>query len=388
MIFSSNQSRVSLRIKLIVVVVVFVVIIISIIATGSLFSIISTNYNSNQGATSSLIQKPITTISYNEVVQYALRKINEDRSKFNIPAVKLSDDNNNDTAAQLQAEDMLRTRLISHYTSDGMKPYMEYTIFDGKGYVAQNVGYDGFNNLQTNIMNKCKIGIYYCTPVDPIKSIDQLEYNMMYYDSIFNWSHRGNILDKHHTHVSIGIAYDKYSFVFVQNFENNYIEFDKPIIKVNNSAYKRDNNNDSNSNIEISGKVSGNNNSIDSIHVYYDEKPTFLIYNQHKNDNLYDMGKLVADIVEQLPDHHLNQYYKRSSSNYTLIQATKWWISTPSTLQAGERGTGESSQQQSINIQFNISSLLKSEGVYTIVMYLKHNKYDTFPVTSYSIFIR
>jgi hypothetical protein len=41
-------------------------------------------------------------------------------------------------------------------------------------------------------------------------------------------------------------------FVFVQNFENNYIEFDKPIIKVNNLAYKRNDNNDSKSNIEIS----------------------------------------------------------------------------------------------------------------------------------------
>jgi hypothetical protein len=98
------------------------------------------------------------------------------------------------------------------------------------------------------------------------------------------------------------------------------------------------------------------------------------------------MGKLVGDIVQQLP-HHLNQYHKRS--NYTIIQATKWWISyTPSTLQGEERGRGESilQQQQSIDIQFNISSLLKSEGAYTIVVYLRHNNNDTFPVTSYSIF--
>ncbi len=365
--------------------VVFVVIIISIIATLSLSSIITKNYNLNQGATSSLIQKPLAPISYNQVVQYALRKINEDRSNFNIPAVNLSDNN---TAAQLQAEDMLKTRLISHYTADGMKPYMEYTIFGGKGYVAQNIGYDGFNNLQTNTINKCKIGVYICTPIDPIKSINELEYNMVHYDSIFNWSHRNNILDKHHTHVSIGIAYDKYSFVLVQNFENNYIEYDKPIIKVNNLAYETNNNNNSKGNIEISGKVLGNNNRIDSIHVYYDEKPTFMIYNQHKNDNLYDMGKLVGDIVQQL-QYHLGQSRIPSSSNSKLIQATKWWMSyTPSTLQGEEGGKGESirQQQQSIDIQSDISSLLKTEGVYTIVVYLRHNNNDTFPITSYSIF--
>jgi hypothetical protein len=64
-----------------VVIIVFVVIIFSIIAaTVSLSSIISiTNYNnSNQGATSSLIQKQTRTISYNELIQYALRNINED----------------------------------------------------------------------------------------------------------------------------------------------------------------------------------------------------------------------------------------------------------------------------------------------------------------------
>jgi hypothetical protein len=77
---------------------------------------------------------------------------------------------------------------------------------------------------------------------------------------VASWSHRNNILHKHHTHVSIGLAYDKYSFVFVQNFENNYVEFDRPMIKVDNPAYKTDNNNDSQVNIEISGKVLGSTN--------------------------------------------------------------------------------------------------------------------------------
>jgi hypothetical protein len=135
-------------------------------------------------------------------------------------------------------------------------------------------------------------------------------------------------------------------------------------------------------NIEISGKVIGNNNRIDSIYVYYDERPTFFIYNQHKNDNVYDMGKLIADIVKQSPQ--LNQHNKQSS-NYTLIRATKWWISTPLTVEIGRKESSQE-QQQSIDIQFNISSLLKSEGVYTIVVYISHSNYDPFPVTSYSIF--
>ena len=68
----------------VMIVMVTVVIIISIIASGLLSSIITTNHNSNQGATSPLIQKPIAAMSI--MLYNMLRKINEDRSKFNIPA--------------------------------------------------------------------------------------------------------------------------------------------------------------------------------------------------------------------------------------------------------------------------------------------------------------
>ncbi|MGA9149670.1 MAG: hypothetical protein WBZ36_03750 [Candidatus Nitrosopolaris sp.] len=70
--------------------------------------------------------------------------------------------------------------------------------------------------------------------------------------------------------------------MFVQNFENNYVEFDRPMIKVNNPAYKTDNSNDSKVNIEISGKILGSTNGIGSIYVYYDKSPTFLSYKQIK----------------------------------------------------------------------------------------------------------
>ena len=46
-----------------------------------------------------------------------------------------------------------------------------------------------------------------------------------------------------------------------------------------------DDSNDSMADIEFSGKVLGSTHGIGSIYVYYDKTPTFLSYNQHKNDN-------------------------------------------------------------------------------------------------------
>ena len=56
--------------------------------------------------------------------QYALKKINEDRLKFNLSPVELS----KNEAAQIHAEELLKTKIVSHWTTDGMKPYMRYSI--------------------------------------------------------------------------------------------------------------------------------------------------------------------------------------------------------------------------------------------------------------------
>src|SRR5919198_584614 len=127
MIFSSNQSKINARRKFIVITVVsfVVIVLISIKVLGSISDILLTNFNPEQRTTIiPIIQKP-SALSYHQLLEYALQKINDDRTKFNIPAVKLSDNN---TAAQLQAEDILSMRLISHYTTKGMKPYMVYTL--------------------------------------------------------------------------------------------------------------------------------------------------------------------------------------------------------------------------------------------------------------------
>ena len=202
-------------------------------------------------------------------------------------------------------------------------------------------------------MDKCREGTLLCDRIDPYREIDFTEWSMMYNDTeCCNDSHRDNILDKHHTHVSIGIVYNDYYFIMVQNFENNYLEFNEPFIQ-------------GNENIRIAGILPDF--SIDSIGIHYDQTPSSLLYEKNKNEKSYKLGEFVALVVE--PPPFLSWY--KEPSNYTLVQANKW-----------------SEHDQSIDIIFDISPILKKEGVYTVVTFLKDYDKNRFPVTSYPVFVK
>ena len=92
-----------------------------------------------------------------------------------------------------------------------------------------------------------------------------------------------------------------------------------------------------------------------------------LQYEENKGETSYELGDLVALVVKPSP---LLSWYKESS-NYTLVQANRW-----------------SEQNQSIDIILDISPILKKEGVYTFVTYIKNHEKDKFPVTSYAVFVK
>jgi len=303
--------------------------------------------HNNQPIFTALYQKT-GSITNNSLVKYALDKINYDRTKFNLPQLQLSDNN----AAHVQSEELLETKYQhpSHWTTDGMKPYMLYSTYNGTSYVEQNVAIRGYDN---STIYKCKHKALHCEKIDPYSEIDNAERKMMYNDTVCcKNAHRNNILDIHHTNVSIGISYDRYYFAFVQNFENNYIHLTKPITRDNRH-------------IEISG-IKQKNGTLDNIGVYFDALPNHLTYEENREKNSYALGTLLASVVKPLP---LFFNYKKPS-NYTLIVADKWFQNT-----------------QSVNITFDLSSVLKGMGVYTIVTYYKDGV-SRFPATTYSIFLK
>ena len=278
-----------------------------------------------------------------ELVQHVLNRINKDRADFGLLPVELS----SNQAAQIHAEDVFGTRQISHWMTNGEKPYMTYTQYDGEGSVQQNVAIAGFSPEQyeqcvTNVLIKCE-------EIEPLSTIDQLQYEMMYNDKeCCNDGHKNNILNPRHTHVSIGIVYDQYYLALVQNFENNYgLDVDV----------------EDSSEIEISGTLLEG--QLDHIAIYYDEMPTRAAYEQNKDLLSYSAGELVAVIVKPLPPG----YYYESLEGYDIIEADRWI-----------------EQSDSVNIGFDLANAVEEDGAYTLFALVKDGE-EVFDVTSYSVFV-
>lgn len=166
------------------------------------------NINGNQFGNPSSINYPTTTpttsvIPQSQLDAYALSLINKDRGDFNLSNVSYS----NVTSAQQHADSMLKYGYFSHWDIYDMKPYMRYTLLGGKGSVDENIAY-----------------VYDSAGINVLDSLKNMEYNMMYNDSICcNNGHRYNILTPIHNQVSIGIAYNSTTIYFVEDFINNYI---------------------------------------------------------------------------------------------------------------------------------------------------------------------
>ncbi|HEY9406644.1 MAG TPA: CAP domain-containing protein [Nitrososphaera sp.] len=287
-------------------------------------------------------QQP-STMPREELVQHVLNRINKDRADFGLLPVELS----SNQAAQIHAEDVFGTRQISHWMTNGEKPYMTYTQYDGEGSVQQNVAIAGFSPEQyeqcvTNVLIKCE-------EIEPLSTIDQLQYEMMYNDKeCCNDGHKDNVLNPRHTHVSIGIVYDQYYLALVQNFENNYgLDVDV----------------EDSSEIEISGTLLEG--QLDHIAIYYDEMPTRAAYEQNKDLLSYSAGELVAVIVKPLPPG----YYYESLEGYDIIEADRWI-----------------EQSDSVNIGFDLADAVEEDGAYTLFALVKDGE-EVFDVTSYSVFV-
>jgi hypothetical protein len=330
---------------------------------------INKNYSSlqtiNNNSNKNVLSKPILE----SLKQYALSKINKDRQQFGLHPVNFSENK----AAQYQAQNVLSTMYMSHLTTDGQKPYMLYSNFGGTGKLRQNVAVIG----DYYYFNKCIRGEIVCKKIDPYRTISLLEDIMMYNDAHADWHHRYNILDKYSTNVSLGIAYNDYFFVIVQNFENNYIFFSKPIIMNNLTKH-----------IEISGKIL-NNTKFHNIEVYYDSLPTDTFYQKYKDPNVYQPGKLVGAVKEATKIG----FAIGDGNNNTLIENKQNNISSSILLLSNITMINPIVEKYSksdniFDLVFDLSPFIKEygKGVYTIMIILEDQKQNIFPGGERSIF--
>ncbi len=274
-------------------------------------------------------------ITYEELVSYALTLINKDRRENQLPSVILYQND----YSQFHAEDMVRHGYVGHWTSDGLKPYMGYTLYGGEGAVSQNTSYQ------------------YCTPrcnFNPIISILKSHYTMMYDDlECCNDGHRKTILDRWHNQVSIGIAYNDKYFALAQDFQNFYINWIEPITIQDGFVNLNG--------INEFGKVN-------NIAVYYDSTPRALDAEELRNTpRSYDAGEFLGAVLPPLPDG-----YQYNSMN--LLQVASEW---------------HSEDDGHLDIAFNLYEFYKANesGVYTIYANSQQDE-EWVQLTSYSFFLR
>ncbi len=338
------------------------VIILLIMLAAVLFETDSIVLNTTTSTTSTIHSAPnITTTVYstdytipqpsnystgrqysaNQTIEYALQLINSVRLRHGLQSVTLS----NESSGQQHAESMLRNDYFSHWDLFGMKPYMRYTLLGGQGSVNENIAYNSYFH-ETCIAYRCSVD-----QINVTDAVGNMESQMLYNDSLCcNNGHRDNILDPNHNQVSIGIAYNRTSVYFVEDFIDNYINW------TGGTPASRE------LNVSLSGQTL-HNTGIRSVQVSYEPLPKNMSKGELANTSSYSYGGIVGGVT-------YGRYYYR---NITTIYANQYSIS----------GT-------SFNIDFSLAYLYGKygPGVYTIMLYLDNSTGGTFLGSTYSLFMR
>ena len=306
---------------------------------SSIPNIIGTSSINESVNASNLTTIPIQKINQTALDFYALGLINNDRSKFGLPPVSLS----NISSAQQHAESMLEYNYFSHWDLFDMKPYMRYTLLGGNQSVQENIAYE----------ESTSCGALGCFGnINVTNALYNMEYSMMYNDSICcNNGHRDNILNPYHNQVSIGVAYNASTVYFVEDFINDYISWSP-----NSPSYSN------NGEVYLLGNTS-NNLSFYGAYVSYDP----LLVNLTRSNvpkTPYSFGNEIAGVV-----NNSNEYYQ----NISTIVADNYYIN-----------------KNIFKVSFNIKKIIKTygPGEYTILLLVKNDSTgNTFMASDYTIFI-
>ncbi len=337
-------------------------------------------------STSTPVAIPLTpNLRHIDEKHYMLELINAERTKAGLNPIVLGDN----IAAQLHAESALANCSSSHWGIDGLKPYVRYALAGGYQSTGENVA-----------------GLSYCIRESggfrPIASIEQGLREAMG-GLMGSQGHRRQISGKWHQKVNIGLAWDRYNLVVVQQFEGDYIEYILPPTIANGI-------------LTMSGKLKGgvhlfSNNDL-SVQVYYDPPPRTLTRGQLSRTYCYDLGLHIASLRPSLwpgwyyDDYQFTAMTKPCLNPYDLSADT----SAPSSYNEAHTSwrraylayeaqkeepvvvpwitaSGWSISGNTFSVTANLSHLLASyaEGVYTLAVWGKVG-YEDVAISDYPIF--
>jgi len=175
-----------------------------------------------------------------------LRMVNEERSQAGLGKLELDDLACN--VAREHALDMAKGEFLSHWGSDGRKPYHRYSFAGGTDAVQENAS--AADNIQS------------LAPTGVLKDLHDMHLSMLN-EKPPNDGHRRTILFPVHTHVGFGIALQGFHLRLAELYVAKYVRVD-PIpqrVKPKQSVL-------------FSGRVLNPENELAGVDVYYEPLPT------------------------------------------------------------------------------------------------------------------
>ena len=196
-------------------------------------------------------QVPIERGRFNEddvplAREQLLRMVNEERSQAGLGKLEL--DELACSVAREHAQDMAKGEFLSHWGSDGRKPYHRYSFAGGTDAVQENAS--SADNIQS------------LAPTGVLKDLHDMHLSMLN-EKPPNDGHRRTILFPVHTHVGFGIALQGFHLRLAELYVAKYVRVD-PIpqrVKPKQSVL-------------FSGRVLNPENELAGVDVYYEPLPT------------------------------------------------------------------------------------------------------------------
>jgi len=286
-----------------------------------------------------------TPPNYQTLLNFTLALINQDRVSADLSPVSLSPVQ----SGQQHADSMAYFGYLSHWDTQGYKPYMRYTLLGGTGAVAENAGMD---SCTTSPPSNSLVTLANCSLQHIENGIANSEWQMMNNDATCcDNGHRDNILDQTHNRVSLGISYNETTgtVYLVEDFEDSYLQLNQPVQS-------------SPGQIQIVGTGSTET-PISQIVVYYDPIPTPMTIQQLDATFAYDPGTFVGGV---LPPCNAGCEYFPNAVN---VYATTWETTS-----------------DSVDFSFSMANFFVADGpgVYTIYVLTGSSTADA--MLTYSVF--
>ncbi len=332
-----------------------------------------------------------------------LELINAERVKAGVDPVVLG----KNIAAQLHADSSLENCVGSHWSIDGLKPYMRYSL--AGGYQSNGENWLGSNYCIAESTRSPEGYRYSQLGAIPDEVLEAMEWWMN------SPGHRRNILDPWHEKVNIGLAWDRYNIAAVQHFEGGYVEYDS-LPNIENGV------------LSMSGTVTNGvtleeNNDL-GVQIYYDPPPHSLTRGQVSRTYCYNSGRQVAGLRPPLrgnwyyPDDEFTIDYSPCPNPYDVSayspapgspeEAHQFWqaaydasqvrvteIITVPWITAEEWSLSEFENQNNqwvekrgvFSVKADLSDVLTEhgEGVYSLIVWGKIGEEDVV-ISEYSIF--